>query len=310
METSNCPLVSVPVITYNSSKTVLETLESIKSQTYQNIELIISDDCSTDDTVQLCKEWVDKNIDRFVNAIVIESPINTGISANCNRAERACQGEWIKTIAGDDILLPECITSLIEYISETPEVNIVFGRVIAFGENSDLCEAVQNTFDNSIDILKDLSYARQMEEMFKGFVPPAPSCIYNRNKIVECGLKYDERIRNIEDYPRWINVLSKGIKLFFLDNYIVKYRVGSGVSLSSYQQSVEMYKCRRQVFFYYIFRQEYMKNPDTAVEALIEEECVLYHKYLDYDHFVNTIKRNFLYKIIHSLYRMWHSIFR
>ncbi|MDR0890977.1 MAG: glycosyltransferase [Endomicrobium sp.] len=53
----NNPLVSVCVITYNSSKYVLETLESIKTQTYQNIELIVSDDCSTDDTVEVCENY-------------------------------------------------------------------------------------------------------------------------------------------------------------------------------------------------------------------------------------------------------------
>jgi alpha-1,3-rhamnosyltransferase len=52
------PLVSVVIITYNSSKYVLETLESAKAQTYQNIELIVSDDCSTDDTVEKCREWI------------------------------------------------------------------------------------------------------------------------------------------------------------------------------------------------------------------------------------------------------------
>ena len=52
------PLVSVVVITYNSAKFVIETLESVKSQTYKNIELIISDDCSTDDTVERCRLWL------------------------------------------------------------------------------------------------------------------------------------------------------------------------------------------------------------------------------------------------------------
>ena len=62
----NQPLVSVTVITYNSSKTVLETLDSIKAQTYQNLELIVSDDCSTDDTVELCRNWIEQNKERFV----------------------------------------------------------------------------------------------------------------------------------------------------------------------------------------------------------------------------------------------------
>lgn len=54
------PLVSVIVITYNSAKYVLETLESIRVQSYQNIELIISDDCSKDNTIDICRNWIGK----------------------------------------------------------------------------------------------------------------------------------------------------------------------------------------------------------------------------------------------------------
>ena len=65
MNNSSNPLVSV-VVTYNSSATVLETLDSIKNQTYKNIELIITDDFSKDDTVALCQSWVDTNKERFL----------------------------------------------------------------------------------------------------------------------------------------------------------------------------------------------------------------------------------------------------
>lgn len=81
-------LVSIPVITYNSAKTVIETLDSIKAQTYPNIELIISDDCSTDDTVQLCREWIEKNGERFERTELISVTKNTGVSGNNNRAKQ------------------------------------------------------------------------------------------------------------------------------------------------------------------------------------------------------------------------------
>ena len=58
-------LVTVVVVTYNSSKYVLETLDSIFEQTYKNIELIITDDGSSDNTVELCREWLTHYGDRF-----------------------------------------------------------------------------------------------------------------------------------------------------------------------------------------------------------------------------------------------------
>jgi len=76
------PLVSIIVITYNSSEYVIETLESAKAQTYQNIELIVSDDCSTDETLEICRDWMKKNQDRFVRSELITTEKNTGISGN------------------------------------------------------------------------------------------------------------------------------------------------------------------------------------------------------------------------------------
>ena len=99
-------LVSVRVVSYNSAQTILDTLESIRKQTYQNIELIVSDDCSKDNTVELVYNWLEANKSRFVRTELITVPFNTGTSANVNRSIKACHGEWIKGIAADDILFP------------------------------------------------------------------------------------------------------------------------------------------------------------------------------------------------------------
>ena len=113
MNNKELPLVSIVVITYNSSKYVLETLESIKAQTYQNIELIISDDCSTDNTFEICKEWLLINKSRFKKAELVTTSRNGGIAANVNNAIKYCKGTWIKNIAGDDILFNTCIDDYI-----------------------------------------------------------------------------------------------------------------------------------------------------------------------------------------------------
>lgn len=77
------PLISVVVITYNSSNTIIETLESISRQSYPNIELIISDDCSKDDTVNKAQNWINSN---GVKGLVITAVKNEGIPANVNSA--------------------------------------------------------------------------------------------------------------------------------------------------------------------------------------------------------------------------------
>ena len=120
MEQQNRPEVTVSVITYNSSRTVLQTLESIKSQTYERIRLIISDDCSTDDTIRVCKKWIDRNSTRFVSTEILTTSVNTGVAGNCNRAWDACKSDYLKSIAGDDYLLPDCIDSNISFMLNNP----------------------------------------------------------------------------------------------------------------------------------------------------------------------------------------------
>ena len=95
--------VSVVVITNNSVKCIIDTLESVKEQTYKNIELIVSDDGSTDETLTLVKEWLDINEGRFTHNSIVESEINTGITKNCNRGTKVAIGKYIKLIAGDDL---------------------------------------------------------------------------------------------------------------------------------------------------------------------------------------------------------------
>ena len=110
------PLVSVIVTTYNSSRFVLETLESAYRQTYPDIELIVSDDCSTDDTLALCQRWVSEHTGRFRRALCTQTPRNLGIVGNCNHAMAHATGQWLKYIAGDDLLLPNCVERLVAHI--------------------------------------------------------------------------------------------------------------------------------------------------------------------------------------------------
>ena len=115
------PLVTILVITYNSSEFIIETLKSVMLQTYRNIELIVSDDGSQDNTVVLCKDWIEENKERFINTRIIEVKKNTGIPANCNRGLKESKGEWLKYIAGDDVLFNTCIEDCLGFVKQSDE---------------------------------------------------------------------------------------------------------------------------------------------------------------------------------------------
>lgn len=217
--TEGNPLVSIIVITYNSSKYVLETLESAKAQTYKNIELIVSDDCSTDNTAEICRKWIEVNKERFVRTELITSERNTGIAPNCNRGLFAAKGEWIKYIAGDDILLENCIKDFVAFINKTPDCKIVFGRHKTFLQNENLLFGITSKplmhFTVPFEKQKILVYYQAC---------PSPESFINKKILIDVG-GYDENYKFIEDHPLWLKLVNKNIYFYFINVPVVIYRI-------------------------------------------------------------------------------------
>ena len=262
--------VTVSVITYNSSKFVLETLESIKAQTYQPLILQICDDCSTDNTVKICKKWIEENKDRFIKTKVIIPDHNTGISANINRGMDACETEWFKGIAGDDILKPECIETYVQYVIEHPNVCIIFSRMEEFCSSCKIENPLSNDYDS---LVSDLSPKEWHDILVtKGNQVPAPTSFINIERLREFQIKADERIPLLDDYPLWINLAKKGIKFHFINKVLVRYRVGSGGLSSGGNISINYRKSLRLFYFYYLFPEKYRENPEKEINDIVKFE--------------------------------------
>lgn len=310
MELNNKLLVSVPVITYNSSKFVLETLESIKAQTYQKIELIISDDCSTDNTVELCRKWVEENKERFVRTQIITSELNTGVSANLNRAEAACQGEWVKGIAGDDLLMPNCIVDCVEYALEK-NANCIFGKIEAFGENQEYAQYLTDTFSERNDYMSTLTNEALYDMIVNGDTPPAPAFFYRRKFFIDNNITNDDRIPMIEDLPKWLNILKTGTKIDFFDHVVVKYRLG-GISTSKKWLAPIVYANKRKMFFYYQFEYMHTRDSRNAINDLINYEVHIYETLYNELKMIRSSKAyklgKFLLSPIKYISNLWKSI--
>jgi len=220
------PLVSIIVITYNSADYIIETLDSILNQSYKNLELIITDDNSLDDTLLLCNDWVKKNSDRFVKTFILSSPINSGTPANCNRGIKKSKGDWIKIIAGDDLLLKNCIQDLIDECLKTQEISILASKICILKGN-------QITKENMRDV-NSFFYLSAKEQFFKlleqNYID-APSVILKR-EIINKLEGFDERFPLIEDWPFWLKATANNYKIYFLDEFTSVYRVHSN-SVSS-----------------------------------------------------------------------------
>lgn len=250
------PLVSIIVITYNSAKYVLETLESAKEQTYENIELIVSDDGSKDDTVEICRAWLAANSSRFVRTELLTVVENTGIPANCNRGVQASQGEWIKLIAGDDCLMPECITLNIDFVQEKKEAQIVQSE----------CEHYKDNFENSSYLAttqlakkrffaSEVKNGEQLKIMLNKNQMSAPAVFFCKNLYNLVG-GFDEDFKLLEDYPFWLKILKSKVEISILNVPTVKYRL----HINSVQKQRKPYMNKRFAKEILMVNNKYVKS--------------------------------------------------
>jgi glycosyltransferase involved in cell wall biosynthesis len=226
---SNTPLVSIVVITYNSAQYVLETLESTKAQTYRNIELIITDDYSTDNTIEVCRIWINENKNGFVRAEIITAIKNSGISANCNRGAKKAEGKWIKFIAGDDILLPDCVQNFINFTYSCPSAEVIISKQQSFNKlngvkvfvniRPQINDSNKLFYKESADINTQYYYLLNRKVLIAG-----PAYIIKRDLLSTLDY-FNEQYRLLEDYPLFLKILEKGNQIYFLDKVTVEYRL-------------------------------------------------------------------------------------
>lgn len=118
------PLVSVCIPTYNGEEFLSEALASLENQTYQNIEVIISDDNSTDGTIGIVENFQERS--EFPVIIFHHKP--KGIGANWNNCIRNANGEFIKFLFQDDILYPSCLEEMLRVFELFPDVRLVAAK--------------------------------------------------------------------------------------------------------------------------------------------------------------------------------------
>src|ERR1700741_1709140 len=212
---NNSPLVTVIAINYNSEPYVLETLESIKQQTYENIQLCIIDDHSTDRSVDLIKQWL-QTYQRPYKITLNEK--NLGICATLNKVFNQADGKYISATATDDILLPDKISRQVEIMESAP---------------NDVCAVYSNAYlVNSDGTFRDKTFIERrnvqgypqgniFETLLTDNFIPAMSVLLKNDSYKAVG-NFDENLI-YEDYDMWLR-LSKKFKFIYSDYISVKYR--------------------------------------------------------------------------------------
>jgi glycosyltransferase involved in cell wall biosynthesis len=193
------PLVSMIVLCYNQAQFVVETLESVKAQTYPPTQLIIVDDCSTDGSVVTIERWLKDN---RIDCTFIRHQQNYGLCKTVNDAVRAATGKYVSMVASDDIWLPDKISRQVEIMEAQPaHVGVLYSDAFQIDEQG---HPLPDMFVTAHRKLPEMPQGQILDILIEGNFIPAMTTLIRRSCYEKVGL-YDESLR-WEDWDMWMRI--------------------------------------------------------------------------------------------------------
>jgi len=183
--------VSIVMPVYNSEKYLEETIKSVLGQSYSNFELIIVDDGSTDNSLNIAREFAKK--DKRVAVIALKE--NQGFAKARNEGLKRAKGEFITGMDSDDIMLPNAIKARVEFLNSHPEVDLVFGKIHKVIDREG--NLIENAFSEEIQQFhrreKDNNFYGKVKEL-ELWIPSADvTSMLRRNLLFQTGY-YEESL--------------------------------------------------------------------------------------------------------------------
>ena len=207
------PLVTIITATFNSGKTLENTINSVLEQSYDNIEYIIIDGGSTDNTLDIISKYKERI------SHVISEPDN-GVYDAWNKGIKLSKGDWISFLGSDDVMYPNAVHQYVNFIEQNPEVEYVSSRVDYVNEDNSLNSIIGERWSWP-------KFSRIMKVAHVG-------SFHNKSLYIECGL-YNTSYKIVADYEF---LLRKG----FFNHITVRMKSG-GISYS-YKAIYESLKAR------------------------------------------------------------------
>ena len=215
------PKISIIIPTYNQAEYLQEAIESVLNQTYKNIEIIIIDDGSTDNTLKVVNSFND-------NKIIFIQQRNKGASSARNTGIKEANGEYIAFLDSDDLWLKDKLRKQIDFMRENPEVGL-------------LGTGCFQMIDTNKMIYKKI-FPHKNEILQKNLIQYNPfiqsSVIVRKDVFNDIGL-YDEKFKESEDYDLWLRIAQK-YKIANLKQALTTKKY-SKVGLSKNKDSKQLY---------------------------------------------------------------------
>lgn len=228
------PLVSICIPTYNGEAFLQEALDSVLKQTYSNLEVVISDDASNDRTLHIISKFRDSS--NLPISLYHNEP--SSIGANWNNTIINANGEYIKFLFQDDVLLPNCISEMVTVLEAHPEVGLVASKRIFITESSPSYETKQwidkyGNLQKEFEKSEELTYIDKTLFTKDNFLNShirnkigEPTAVMFKRKLVEEVGYFDEDLEQILDYVFYYRLLKKH-PILIINKPLVKFRLHS-----------------------------------------------------------------------------------
>ncbi len=253
------PLVSVIITTYNRAGLLPKAIESVLAQTFQDFELIVVDDGSTDQTRQVVEAYRDARIRYLYQS-------NRGVSGALNTGFAAAQSEFITQLDSDDCWEPELLATLLPEFEGHPELGVVYARVQAMDdEGRPLAPILGAPGHYPGQVLASLLYGNFICTI---------AAILRKDCYLQVG-RLDESLNGIEDLDIWIR-LAQITQFKFVNQVLAHYRVHTGRSTAKTSKSFATVVQRRFDLLNKVFSQ-----PNLPPEALAVKPLAYRNAHLD-----------------------------
>ncbi len=214
------PTVSVIIPSYNHEKFVAEAIQSVLSQTYQDFEIIITDDASSDQSVNAIKQFTDPRIRFFCFTE------NQGGSATTNHCIKQARGKYIALLNSDDIFLPNKLSKQVAYLETHHHCAAVFSHAQVIHENGEPFTDDNNFYVQVFTQKNRTRYEWLNLFFYHGNCLCHPSMLIRKECFDRYGL-YDSRLAQLDDFDMWIR-LCLNHEIHILQEKLIKFRVLRG----------------------------------------------------------------------------------
>lgn len=197
---TTAPLVSIIIPSYNYGHLILDTLESILRQHYQNWECIIVDDGSTDHSAEIVTNFIAKHPNYNIRFYPVE---NGGTSAAKNIGIKYSQGKYLQFLDADDLLSEDKLSTQVA-LAEASAAALIFSRVVFFRDEPSGRQLVQR-YPRGFLATESLENRALLKRLVTNNILTINSPLVRKNLILEAG-QFDQHLRNNEDWLLWFKV--------------------------------------------------------------------------------------------------------